>query len=134
MGDAVEAALKVGHGRLDVYPQQEAGDGEDPPWRFSTALHCADCDIAYRDRTPSTFSFNSPIGACDTCRGFGRSIGVDYGLVIPDASLTLRGGAIKPWQTASYEECQADLVKFARKRGIRSTLPGAACRKASAAG
>ncbi|HEY2783148.1 MAG TPA: excinuclease ABC subunit UvrA [Steroidobacteraceae bacterium] len=116
-GDAIEAALKVGQGRIDVYPQIAAG-GSGKPWRFSTGLHCPDCDIHYKDPSPSTFSFNSPIGACDTCRGFGRSIGVDYGLVIPDTSLSLREGAIKPWQTESYEECQTDLIRFARKRGI----------------
>jgi excinuclease ABC subunit A len=115
-GDAIEAALKVGQGRLDVYPIAEGQAA--PPWRFSTGLHCPDCDITYKDPSPSTFSFNSPLGACDTCRGFGRSIGVDYGLVIPDATLSLREGAVKPWQTESYKECQDDLVKFARKREI----------------
>jgi excinuclease ABC subunit A len=138
-GEAIEAALKVGQGRLDVYPLSEpragdagaahagAGDagaaGAVPPWRFSTGLHCADCDINYRDPNPSTFSFNSPLGACETCRGFGRVIGVDYGLVIPDVGLSLRGGAIKPWQTNAYEECQDDLVKFARKRSIPLDTP-----------
>jgi excinuclease ABC subunit A len=117
--DAIEAALKVGQGRIDVYPEADAAAGKPtPPWRFSTGLHCADCDIQYKDPSPSTFSFNSPIGACETCRGFGRSIGVDYGLVIPDAALSLRAGAIKPWQTESYEECQTDLMRFARKRAI----------------
>jgi excinuclease ABC subunit A len=117
--DAIEAALKVGQGRIDVYPQADAAAGKAAaPWRFSTGLHCADCDIQYKDPSPSTFSFNSPIGACETCRGFGRSIGVDYGLVIPDTALSLRAGAIKPWQTESYKECQADLLRFARKRGI----------------
>jgi excinuclease ABC subunit A len=120
-GDAIEAALKVGQGRLDVYPQDAGGAAK--PWRFSSGLHCPDCDIAYREPSPSTFSFNSPIGACDTCRGFGRSIGVDYGLVIPDTSLSLRGGAIKPWQTESYEECQDDLLKFARKRDVPIDTP-----------
>ena len=81
--------------------------------------------FSYKEPTPSTFSFNSPIGACDTCRGFGRTIGVDYGLVIPDVTLSLRDGAIKPWQTASYEECQEDLIKFARKRGIPIDTPWA---------
>ncbi len=113
-GDAIEGALKVGQGRLDVYPQ--ATDAA--PWRFSTGLHCPDCDLSYKDPSPSTFSFNSPIGACETCRGFGRSIGVDYGLVIPDTNLSLRNGAIKPWQSESYKECQTDLLKFARKRSI----------------
>ncbi|MHB8474822.1 MAG: excinuclease ABC subunit UvrA [Steroidobacteraceae bacterium] len=129
-GDAIEAALKIGQGRLDVYPRviNGAADRADDaafgaPWRFSTGLHCPDCDLSYRDASPSTFSFNSPIGACETCRGFGRSIGVDYGLVIPDAALSLRQGAIKPWQTESYKECQADLLKFARKRGIAIDTP-----------
>jgi excinuclease ABC subunit A len=114
--DAIEAALRVGQGRIDVYPLN--GDESSAPWRFSTGLHCPDCDITYKEPSPSTFSFNSPLGACDTCRGFGRSIGVDYGLVIPDTALSLRQGAIKPWQTESYKECQADLSRFARKRGV----------------
>jgi excinuclease ABC subunit A len=119
VGDAIEAALKVGRGRLDVYTSDSrVGSSKSPAWRFSTGLHCPDCDITYKDPSPSTFSFNSPIGACDTCRGFGRSIGVDYSLVIPNAALSLRQGAIKPWQTDSYMECQADLVKFARKRNV----------------
>ena len=61
------------------------------PWKFSSHLHCADCDIAYSEPTPAMFSFNSPLGACDTCRGFGRVIGVDFGLVVPNESLTLQG-------------------------------------------
>ncbi|MEP6883681.1 MAG: excinuclease ABC subunit UvrA [Gammaproteobacteria bacterium] len=138
-GDAIEAALKVGQGRLDVYysagvRETDGGAASDEgrgrseghaaaPWRFSTGLHCPDCDISYRDPSPSTFSFNSPIGACETCRGFGRSIGVDYGLVIPDTGLSLRLGVIKPWQTESYKECQADLLKFARKRDIPLDTP-----------
>ena len=135
-GDAIEAALKVGQGRLDVYPRLtdgaagSAADSGEPgahryaaPWRFSTGLHCPDCDLSYKDVSPSTFSFNSPVGACDTCRGFGRSIGVDYGLVIPDTALSLRQGAIKPWQSESYEECRTDLLKFARKRGIPVDTP-----------
>ena len=116
--DAIAGALKVGQGRLDVFPRAAGDAASAPAWRFSTELHCPDCDIAYKDPSPSTFSFNSPIGACETCRGFGRSIGVDYGLVIPDTALSLRQGAIKPWQTESYKECRADLLKFARKRSI----------------
>jgi excinuclease ABC subunit A len=53
---------------------------------FSTGLHCPDSDLRYTDPIPSMFSFNSAVGACDTCRGFGRVIGVDYGLVIPTTS------------------------------------------------
>ena len=93
--EAIEAALRVGNGRVNVFVDDAEpsprpspkGEGE-LAWRFSTDLHCPDCDIHYSDPTPSRFSFNSPIGACDTCRGFGRVIGVDFGLVIPDESKT----------------------------------------------
>ncbi|MBS0613436.1 MAG: excinuclease ABC subunit UvrA, partial [Proteobacteria bacterium] len=120
--ESLEAALRIGQGRVDVYPLDEQGQAA-APWRFSSDLHCADCDIHYQEPNPSTFSFNSPIGACETCRGFGRMIGVDYHLVIPDEGKSLREGAIKPWQTESYQECQDDLMKFAGKRGIPVDVP-----------
>jgi excinuclease ABC subunit A len=122
ISDAIEASLRLGEGRFDAYPQPDSGESS-APWRFSTGLHCPDCEITYKDPSPSNFSFNSPIGACEACRGFGRNIGVDYDLVIPDASLSLAAGAIKPWQTESNKECQADLVRFARKRGIPLDVP-----------
>ncbi len=112
--EAIEAALRVGNGRVNVFVGEEGQDA----WRFSTDLHCANCDIHYSDPTPARFSFNSPIGACDTCRGFGRVIGIDYGLITPDESKTLREGAVKPFQSKSYDECQDDLEKLAPKRGI----------------
>ena len=86
--------------------------------RFSTTLHCAGCDIEYREPVPSMFSFNSPLGACETCRGFGRTMGIDYGLVVPGESKTLRDGAVRPWQSKSYMQCQRNLVRYARKRGV----------------
>ncbi len=115
--EALEAALRVGQGRVNVHPEGGA------PWKYSSDLHCADCDIHYSEPTPAAFSFNSPIGACETCRGFGRVIGVDFGLVVPDESLSLREGCIRPWQTKSFRECQDDLVKYAKKRGITLDIP-----------
>ena len=113
--ESVEAAMQRGGGRVDVH----VGDGSaDTVWRFSSDLHCPDCDIHYSDPTPSAFSFNSPLGACPTCRGFGRVIGFDLGLVIPDPGKTLRGGAVKPWQTESFKECQRDLEKFAPRFNV----------------
>jgi excinuclease ABC subunit A len=111
--EAIEAALRVGVGRVNVFVEET-----DRPWRYSTDLHCAECDIHYADPTPARFSFNSPIGACEKCRGFGRVIGVDYGLVIPDESKSLGDGAVKPFQTASFDECQDDLEKYAKRRGV----------------
>lgn len=120
--EALEAAFKGGKGQLTVYPlDRNRMPGE--PWRFSAALHCPDCDIAYQDPSPNLFSFNSPMGACENCRGFGRTIGIDYGLVIPDETKTLAEGAVKPWQTESYRECQDDLLRFAQQRALPVDVP-----------
>ena len=94
------------------------------PWRFSTDLHCPDCDIHYAEPTPSLFSFNSPVGACETCRGFGRMIGVDYGLVVPDESENAarkRDQAVADASpTAGWND---DLVEYAKKRGVPVDTP-----------
>ena len=92
-------------------------------WKFSTGLHCPDSDLRYTDPIPSMFSFNSAVGACETCRGFGRVIGVDYGLVIPDVKVTLRAGAIKPMQTPAWKEAQDDLMRHAEAAGIPRDTP-----------
>jgi excinuclease ABC subunit A len=123
-GGGAGGALRSGHGRASVHVLDAAGV-ERAVLRYSSDLHCADCDLHYQDATQGLFSFNSPLGACDTCRGFGRVIGIDYGLVVPDDSKSLAAGAVRPWQTPSYEECQDDLLRFAKKRGIATTCRGA---------
>ena len=123
--DAVASALHRGKGKVNVFALPETGDEgavEREPWRYSEGLHCATCDLDYSSPLPSHFSFNSPLGACDTCRGFGRVIGIDYGLVIPDENKSLEEGAVKPWTTESFKSCQKDLVKFAKKRGIATDI------------
>jgi excinuclease ABC subunit A len=121
--DALEAAMRVGQGRVNVYPETDPKMVTVTNYRFSANLHCADCDIHYAEATPAAFSFNSPIGACDACRGFGRVIGVDFGLVVPDESKTLRQGAVRPWQSPSFKECQDDLEKYAKKRRMPLDVP-----------
>ncbi len=138
--EAIELAIKRGSGRLNVYCEKLGSDpdfaqqnlGSDPNfsaeprfdlWRFSTGLHCPDSDLRYSDPIPSMFSFNSAVGACETCRGFGRVIGVDYGLVIPNDRLTLRSGAIKTIQTPAWKECQDDLMRHAEAEGIPRDTP-----------
>ncbi len=121
--EAAETAQRLGGGRVDAWIADStaaAEDADDAPWaRYSAGLHCAHCDIAYQEPTPASFSFNSPVGACDTCRGFGRVIGVDHALVIPDGRKTLREGAIKPWQTKSFAECQQDMEQYAGQKPAR---------------
>ena len=101
--------------------------GSDPNsssmWRFSAGLHCPESDLRYPEPLPSMFSFNSAVGACETCRGFGRVIGVDLGLVIPNDKLTLRAGAIKTIQTPAWKEAQDDLMRHAEAAGIPRDTP-----------
>jgi excinuclease ABC subunit A len=119
---AKSTALTPASALTRASPLQRAA-GKGAVWRYSSALHCAACNITYSDPHPSSFSFNNPLGACDTCRGFGRVIGVDLGLVIPDENKTLAEGAVKPWQTPSFKECQDDLTKYMKARNIPMDLP-----------
>jgi excinuclease ABC subunit A len=113
--DSLEQALYFGEGKISVIiPPEEKHF-------FSAARHCAFCDIGYPSPSPHLFSFNSPLGACETCRGFGRIIDVDLDLVIPDKSLSLEGGAIKPWGTARME--YHDLMDFCYREDIPTDAP-----------
>jgi excinuclease ABC subunit A len=113
--EAIELALKRGSGRINVYAGDEAAQ---QLWRWSTGLHCPESELRYADPQPALFSFNSAFGACETCRGFGRVIGVDWGLVIPDERKTLRSGVVKTLQTPAWKECQDDMMKYAGEAGI----------------
>ena len=136
--EAIEVALKRGSGRLNVYASNEAlapvDSAQEAPeliakvleptlWRFSSGLHCPQSDVRYADPIASMFSFNSAVGACEACRGFGRVVGVDLGLVIPNDKLTLRAGAVKPMQTPAWQECQDDLMRHAEAAGIPRDTP-----------
>ena len=116
--DSLELAFRFGGGRLEVWIPPERH------YTFSNKLECAACKIQYSPPLPNMFSFNSPIGACDTCRGFGRTIGIDLDLIIPDPSRSLKDGAIKPfgsWEDGRMEH--ADLMDFCRRRKIPTTVP-----------
>jgi excinuclease ABC subunit A len=71
---------------------------------FSTQYACPDCKQSLAEIEPRTFSFNSPYGACPACQGLGSREGFVAEMVLPDASLSLSGGAIAPWRGASAED------------------------------
>ncbi len=120
--EAVETALRFGQGKVNIYPINDAKKiGK--ATTYSAALQCERCNTRYKEPTPSHFSFNSPIGACEECRGFGRVMGIDHRLVIPDHTKTLIGGAIKPFQTESNKICQKDLVREAVAQDIPLDVP-----------
>jgi len=116
--EAVETALRFGKGKIaflhattfDVHP-------------FSAGWHCAHCDVNITPPTAGLFSFNHPLGACPKCRGFGRVIGIDLDRAIPDPTLSISEGVIKPFQSASGQQCQRDLLKFATRHGVDIHVP-----------
>jgi excinuclease ABC subunit A len=121
--EALEAALKHGRGRVEVHCMDATNTLIAQEHSFSSALHCARCDVSYATPIPNLFSFNSPVGACAQCRGFGRTMGIDYDLVVPDPSMTLEEGALKPFRTDSYSGWQQALVRRAQAANVPSNTP-----------
>jgi excinuclease ABC subunit A len=115
--DSITTAYRMGGGRLAVVVMP------DHITRFSSELACANCAGAspIAPPNPNLFSFNSPIGACPKCRGFGRTIGVDIDLVIPDRGLTIGNGAVKPFGTDREE--YFELIDFCMKEKIPVDVP-----------
>ncbi len=86
-------------------------------------LHCPGCARTFEPPHARLFSYNSPLGACPACKGFGRIIGIDWDKVIPDGRKTIQQGAIRPWSGKSSQWERAALVGFAEKHRIPLDKP-----------
>ncbi|MFH1435045.1 MAG: excinuclease ABC subunit UvrA [Pseudomonadota bacterium] len=125
IADSIREALGFGQGRVNVTPV-EAGGGRvtrESRLRFSDSLHCPYCDIQYPPPDQSFFSYNSPLGACNKCRGFGNIIQIDRGKVIPDARKPLADGAIRPWKSGYSARYYDKLQRFCGREGIPLDVP-----------
>jgi excinuclease ABC subunit A len=110
LADSLETALHHADGVVKVETVTPVGDEpvegggknrKEPKPRvliFSEKLACVDCGISYQEITPRLFSFNNPHGACPECTGLGTRMYFDAELVIPNPELSLREGAIAPWE------------------------------------
>ena len=116
--EAALAAFRLGGARLRLLDDQ----GHELS-RYSEALESPVDGRKFRPASPALFSFNSPVGACPECRGFGRVIGLDWNKIIPNPALTLAEGAIAPFQGNVYGESQKDLVRACRKAAIPLDVP-----------
>src|SRR5438309_2050760 len=124
--EACEQAYHFGKGKLAIHQLAHGENGiarATPTLRFSNRLHCAECDLEYKEPSAALFSFNHPVGACPACRGFGRIIGIDYNLAIPDRSKSIAEGVVKPWQTGTGLESQRDLLRMCRNFEIPTNTP-----------
>ena len=117
--EATETALHFGQSQVFYF----ASDTFTPAGHFSRGLHSPATGRTFRAASPALFSFNSPLGACPKCRGFGRVIDIDYRLTVPDQSLSLDEGAIKCWESDIYGESKKDLYVFARQKKIPTHVP-----------
>ena len=128
MTEAIEQAFELSKGTVNVL--EESTDG----WishRFSSRFACNKCGTEFVEPTPHLFSFNSPLGACTNCQGYGRIIGIDMEKVIPNRGLRLDELPIAPWNSPGYEDCYEDLEKAAKKYGCDSMCRSISSRRPS---
>ena len=90
---------------------------------FSLRLTCPTCGEQSSRPVPALFSFNSPLGACSLCQGFGRVVGIDRERVVPDPSKSLRERPIAPWNSPAYEALYAPLFVACSEEGISLDVP-----------
>ncbi|PAW76653.1 MAG: excinuclease ABC subunit A [Verrucomicrobia bacterium Tous-C9LFEB] len=117
--EAIETALRTGQGIVHFLSTTAKVEF----LRFANTWRCPYDGTTFPEPSPALFSFNNPVGACPVCRGFGRTIEIDYERALPDRSLTIAGGLVKPWQSGFSIECQKDLVKHCRKNDIPLDVP-----------
>jgi excinuclease ABC subunit A len=113
MIDSLELAFRSGSGRIAVKNLTRSQFR-----KFSNLFEDPESEIIYVEPEPRLFSFNNPYGACPTCQGFGRNIGIDEDLVVPDKSKSIRRGAIHAFKGLTYSSFQRDLIKIAPKYKI----------------
>lgn len=116
--DSLELAYRSGKGEIQV-----VFAGTRKVLYFSEGLRCFSCGKIFREPAPNLFSFNSPLGACPLCQGFGRVITLDWDLVIPDPGKSLAEGAIEPWTKPGASWEFNEMLKFCRRKKIPIEIP-----------
>jgi excinuclease ABC subunit A len=125
-GDGRAVALAESQLRATAGSSSSAFTIDDRPWQrleFSTRLECPNCRRTFADPDPRRLSFNSPLGACPTCEGFGNVVENDMNLIVPDSAKSIREGAIAPWNTPAYRHELDELLALADDYGIPVEVP-----------
>jgi len=114
--EALERAFAAS-GRALVHPEDE------PTIALARGLACPSCARTFDPPSAGLFSYNVATGACATCRGFGRTIGIDWSKVVPDEGKTLAENAIRAWAGKSAQWERGELRKLCRREGIPLDVP-----------
>ncbi|MBX7053800.1 MAG: hypothetical protein K1X36_02510, partial [Pyrinomonadaceae bacterium] len=122
--DSLETCFREGHAAV-VETAGRPADRTDihTTLKFSDRYICKYDGTRYEEPEPHLFSFNSPFGACPTCQGFGNTIGIDYGLVIPNPLISIKAGAIEPFTRPQHAWAQKELIKYCVSANIDMNLP-----------
>ncbi len=121
--EAVETALQKGAGEAAALLEVPGEASLILLGRWRRGRACPRCGRRFPDPAPNLFSFNSPLGACPVCRGFGRTIEIDPALIIPDPTKTLAEHAVKPFSTPTWRSCEEDMLRACRRQGISTNTP-----------
>jgi excinuclease ABC subunit A len=117
LAEAVQSGFQLGKGKVEVI-------GEDGRRMvFNRTFSCNRCGRNFSEPEPLLFSFNNPIGACPTCQGFGRVIGIDWEKVIPNQTKSLKRKPFAPWNTPGYEDIYEYLWEACRRYRIPTQKP-----------
>lgn len=116
--EALERALDLGKGNVTVV-DPESGERAG----FSRGWLNPETGTELKAPTPGLFSFNHPLGACPMCKGFGKVIGIDIDKALPDKSLSIAEGLVRAFQGDAHYECEEDLERCARNRGLSLITP-----------
>ena len=115
--EAIQSGFQLGNGKVEVIGEE----GKKTP--FNRSFSCNRCGRTFSEPEPLLFSFNSPMGACPTCQGFGRIIGIDWQKVIPDPKKRLKEKPFAPWNTPAYEDLYEYLWEACRRHRIPTQKP-----------
>ncbi len=118
--ESIEQTWRLGDGQLRV---QLTGDDGQIEQVLRSGFSCPQCSRTLSNPTAGLFSYESPVGACSECRGFGRVIGVDLNKVIPDPYKSLAQKAIRPWNGKSTSWERSQLKKMCERHGISMDVP-----------
>jgi excinuclease ABC subunit A len=121
LADSLGTAFSEGEGEALVLVAPDDGAAE--RLAFTERFRCPNCDLTFPDPVPTLFSFNSPLGACPTCNGFGATLEFDLDLIVPEPETSLADGAVDPWTKPRYEDRRFQLQELARKHKVSMRLP-----------
>ena len=135
--DSLETGFKTGGGHCEVWwlgtnaesfptrvtTTEKLSGSPWQVWTFVSDLRCPRCNLQFPEPEPRLFSFNSPLGACPTCEGFGNLLDVDPDLIVPDPTKTIRDGAIACWNTPAYEHELQELLALADEYQLPVDVP-----------